>query len=225
MLDAGHRLLPFAMFDPARAVAQQLAALEPIISRIHGLKTQSTVLRSPVRALLDQGRPLMDLAAAHDLPVLFHTSINDPWAHVSDCLAVASAFPAVRFHLAHSCRFHAPLLRACAAMPNVWVDCSAHLAHCELARADSPVVASADDRVYADYTRPEQVLAAIFDLLGGRYMWGSDHPFMSWCDDTLRLRYTYGQEIAVVRALPESIQLSMLSTAPRAWLTGGKEPG
>src|SRR5688500_9728998 len=198
-VDGGGRLVQFAMFDPAREVERQVEAIRALVSagRIGGLKTQSTVIRSPVRALLEQGRALIALAAEFDLPVLFHTSVNDPWAQVSDGLAVARAFPKVRFNLAHSCRFHEPLLRECAATANVWVDCSAHLAHCQLARGNSPAVAPAAQRVRADYNEPAEALAAVHAILGnGKYLWGSDNPFMSWCDDKLRIRYSYEQEIA-----------------------------
>jgi predicted TIM-barrel fold metal-dependent hydrolase len=222
-LGARQRLLQFAMFDPSREIERQVEAIRPLIGTIHGLKTQSTVIRSPVRALLDHGRALMELAEAENLPVLFHTSVNDPWAQVSDCLEVARAFPRVRFNLAHSCRYHAPLLRECAATANVWVDCSAHLAHCQLARENSPAIAPANERVRVDYNEPAEVLVAIHKILGAggdKYMWGSDHPFMSWCDDKLRIRYTYEQEMAVVRDLPANVRRSMLSAAPEAWLFG-----
>ncbi|MEO6435497.1 MAG: amidohydrolase family protein [Tepidisphaeraceae bacterium] len=215
-----NRLLQFVMFDPSREVARQVEAIKPLLGRIVGLKTQSTVIRSPVKALLNAGRALMELAEQNDLPVLFHTSVNDPWAQVSDCLGIARAFPNVRFNLAHSCRFHAPLLRECATAPNVWVDCSAHLAHCQLARDNLAAVAPAGERVQADYTRPERVLEAIYAILGDKYMWGSDNPFMSWYDDKLRIRYTYAQEMDVIRALRESVRRSMLTDAPQAWLFG-----
>jgi predicted TIM-barrel fold metal-dependent hydrolase len=220
----GGRLLQLGMFDPSREIERQVEAIRTLVGKIRGLKTQSTVIRSPVRALLDHGRPLMELAEQHDLPVLFHTSVNDSWAQVADCLAVARAFPRVRFNLAHSCRFHAPLLRECAAAGNVWVDCSAHLAHCQLARENSPAVAPAAERVRADYNEPAEVLEAVHAILGAdKYMWGSDNPFMSWCDDKLRIRYTYEQEMAIVRDLPAHVRRSMLSSAPHGWLFGNKE--
>jgi predicted TIM-barrel fold metal-dependent hydrolase len=212
------RLLQFAMFDPAREIGRQAEAIKPLIGKIAGLKTQSTVLRSPVGNLLRDGRALMELAEANDLPVLFHTAVNDPWAQVSDCLAVARAFPKVRFNLAHSCRFHEPLLRECAATANVWVDCSAHLAHCQLARENKGAVAPVNDRVKADYTQPSKVLEAVHAIVGAKYMWGSDNPFMSWYDDRLRILYTYEQEMDVVRQLPEPIRKSMLTDAPSTWL-------
>src|SRR5205814_920301 len=103
----------FAMFDPSRKIPEQLQSLEKLRPQIRGLKTQSTVIRSPIRGLLDQGRDLMLFAEQHDLPVLFHTSYhpNDSWAQIKDCLAIAEAFPKVRFNLAHSLRFSAPDLK------------------------------------------------------------------------------------------------------------------
>jgi predicted TIM-barrel fold metal-dependent hydrolase len=221
-LDGRGRLLQFAMFDPSREVERQVHAIRAIARKIRGLKTQSSVLRSRVSDLLKAGRPLMELAEEMDWPVLFHTSVNDPWAQVSDCLAVARAFPTVRFNLAHSCRFHESLLRECAATANVWVDCSAHLAHCQLAREDKSAVTLREQRVDTDYTQPAQALEAVYKIVGEKYMWGSDNPFMSWCDDGLRILYTYKQEMEVVRALPAEVQRSMLTDAVRAWL-GKKE--
>lgn len=218
----GDRLLPFAMFDPGRCVAEQLANLERLADRIAGLKTQATIIESPIRSLLGGGWGLMALAERHGLPVLLHAS-QEPravWAQVSDCLAVAEAFPGVRFSLAHSLGFHAEHLRRAAQMPNVWVDCAAHLANCQLAREDSPIMALRDKRVDADFSRPAQVLEAVHELFGGKYIWGSDNPFMSWCDDELRILNSYGGEAAVLQALPEPVRVSMSSKAPEAWLFG-----
>lgn len=227
-VDADKRLLPLGFFDPARCVPEQLKLLEPLVGRIRGLKTQATILESPIRALLDAGSDLMRFAQQHDLPVLIHTAVypNDPWSQVADCLAVAEAFPGVRFDLAHSLRFDAEGLRRAADLPNVWVDCSAHLAQCRLAvEPDSPFVASRRGRVDADYSRPADVLQAIHDLLGGRYMWGSDNPFMSWCDDTIRVMFSYREEVDVLHALPEAAQVDMASRAPEAWLFGPDKAG
>jgi predicted TIM-barrel fold metal-dependent hydrolase len=226
-VDHDGRLLQFAMFDPGRCIKEQLKLLELLVGKIRGLKTQTTVLQSPIRELLNGGRPLMELAARHDLPVLFHTAVSpaDPWAQGADCLAVARAFPQVRFNLAHSIRFHVAHLEAAAELPNVWVDCSAHLAHCQLASQNAPAVAAAGDRVKADYSKPAQVLQTVHQMLGGKYMWGSDNPFMSWCADRMAVIFSYAQEAAVLRELSEDVRTSMLSLAPRAWLFGAKGTG
>jgi hypothetical protein len=219
-IDLDRRLSVLAMFDPSRRVREQVGNLRPLIGKITGLKVQATILQSPIAALLKEGRPLMELAAEQDLPVLFHTSIiaSDLWSQTADCLAVAEAFPTVRFNLAHSLRFHLPSLKRAAELPNVWVDCSAHLVHCQLACDDLAMVAQKGERVEADFSRPVEVLKTIHALLGGRYMWGSDNPYQSWCDDTLRAVYTYQQEADVLHALPEAIRRSMGHDAPRAWL-------
>lgn len=214
------RLLQFAMFDPAREVEKQVAAIEKIAPVIKGLKTQTTVLRAPIAKLLDESRDLMLLAERHDWPVLFHTSYNpnDAWAQIKDCLRVAEAYPKVRFNLAHSLRFSLPDLKRAAELPNVWVDSSAHLNHCTLALKDSIVVPPKKDRVDADYANPSAVLAAIHSLLDGRYMWGSDNPYMSWCDDKFKLLFSYKEEAAPLHALPEAVKFDMAHAAPRAWL-------
>ena len=224
-IDSDRRLLPLAMFDPGREVDSQLRNLRSLVEDIAGLKVQTTTIESPIKALLTTGRELMALAEQLDLPVLMHTAVlpGDCWSQVADCLAVAAAYPKVRFDLAHSLRFHAGFLRQAATMPNVWVDCAAHLAHCELARADSPVVAPRADRVDADYAKPAAVLEAIHALLPGRYSWGSDNPFMSWCDDDIRILHSYEQEAAVLADLPAAVRLSMTSIGPESWLFGRKD--
>ncbi|MCX5661080.1 MAG: amidohydrolase family protein [Planctomycetota bacterium] len=187
---------------------------------------QATILEAPIAALLKEGRAIMEFADAHALPVLFHTSIipTDQFSQVADCLRVAEAFPRVRFNLAHSLRFDEPGLRRAAKLPNVWVDCSAHLAHCGLAREGSLVVAAKQNLVDADYARPAQVLETIHHLLGGsatnKYLWGSDNPFMSWCDDTMRSIFSYREEADVLHALPAAVRESMATRGPEAWLLG-----
>jgi predicted TIM-barrel fold metal-dependent hydrolase len=222
-IDLERRLLPLAMFDPNREVPAQVAALRKLAPRLTGLKLQGTVIQSPVRGLLDVGKPLMELAAEFDLPVLIHTSIGDTdtWSQTRDCMGVAAANPKVRFNLAHSMRFHEASLRESRNLPNVWIDCSAHLAHCLGVQREFGYIAKPDQRVKADYHNPVDVLLKIYDIIGDRYLWGSDNPFMSWCDDTIRAVFTYQQEADVLHALPAKVKQSMGSDAPRAWL-GGK---
>lgn len=222
--DPQKRLLPFAMFDPSREVAAQVKKLEKLIGTIAGLKTQTTVLQSSIRALLNEGRDLMKLAQQHDLPVLIHTAVNpvDLWAQARDCLDVAEVFPRVRFNLAHSLRFDREWLARAASMPNVWVDCSAHLAHCALALKDAPPIASGERRVDADYSRPAEVLATIHEMLRGKYLWGSDNPYMSWCDDNIAMVYSYSEEAGVLHALSPRVRDDMAGAAPEAWLFGDR---
>lgn len=215
------RLLPFAMFDPAREIANQVRALEQLAGQIRGLKTQTTVLKSPISLLRSESRVLMDFAAANGLPVIVHTSYSpaDTWAQVHDCLDVAETFPSVRFNLAHSLRFDRTGLARAAQLPNVWIDCSAHVIHCRLAAEDAPAIAPrGESRVDADYSRPEEVLAAIRNIIPGKYMWGSDCPYMSWRDDSLGLLSRYEEEVSVLDKLPSKLRDELASGAATEWL-------
>jgi predicted TIM-barrel fold metal-dependent hydrolase len=223
-LDPHKRLLQFGMFDPSREVMAQVRSLETLAPKLAGLKTQTTVIQSPIRSLMNEGRDFMKLAQQHDLPVLIHTAVNpaDAWAQARDCLDVAECFPRVRFNLAHSLRFDRECLRRAGSMPNVWIDCSAHLVHCELALKDAPAIAPRERRVDADYAKPAEVLAMVHELLGGRYLWGSDFPFMSWCDDGMAAVHTYKQEADALHGLPPRVRDDMASRAPETWLFGEK---
>src|SRR5439155_618455 len=103
-------------------------------------------------------------------------------------------------------------------VPNVWVDCSAHLNHCRLATENSPIVPPKGERVDADYSKPVAVLQTIHAMLDGRYLWGSDNPYMAWCDDKLKLMFSYKDEADVLHALSEKVRIDMAQTAPRNWL-------
>jgi predicted TIM-barrel fold metal-dependent hydrolase len=224
LIDAQKRLSVLAMFDPARETAGQVKNLEKLVGKIAGLKTQTTILQSPIRKLLGEGREILQFAKQHRLPLLFHTSLSpaDTWAQARDCLDVAAAYPSMRFNLAHSLRFGQAVLEEAAKMPNVWIDCSAHLTHCDLALKNSPAVAEKKDRIDADYSRPADVLRTIHAMLGGKYLWGSDNPYMSWCVGDVKAIFSYKQEADVLHALPEDVKKSMGHDAPRAWLFGDK---
>lgn len=219
-IDTDERLSVLAMFDPSREIAKQVANLEKLAPRITGLKVQATVLESPIATLLEEGKPILQLAEQHRWPVLIHTSVHpaDPWSPVRDCIDVAVAFPKARFNLAHSLRFSLPHLKEVKSIPNVWVDCAAHLNHCALAREESPAVALKKDRIDADYTNPTKALEAVHAVLGNRYMWGSDNPFQSWCDDSIKLVHAYKQEADALHALPASVKHDIATVGPEAWL-------
>jgi predicted TIM-barrel fold metal-dependent hydrolase len=139
---------------------------------------------------------------------------------VSDCLDVAAAFPKVRFNLAHSLRFDREYLKRASEMKNVWVDCSAHLVHCQLARQNAPPIAPPARRIAADFSDPVKVLRMLHEILSGRCLWGSDNPYMSWCADSMRVIFSYADEAAVLNALPADVKKSISCTAPEAWLLG-----
>ncbi len=224
--DIAEVAIPFAMFDPAHQQQEQVAALRRLNDEfpIKGLKTQPTIIQAPIRGLLEDGRCLMDLAAELDIPVLIHSSIHpgDLWSQTSDILDVVETWPNVRFCVAHSCRYDLPSIQRLSGLPNAWMDCSAHGIHCDLAVDGSAVVAVPDRRMEADYSRPDLVMKALYDLVPKQLIWGSDAPYYSYAarhdGQTLRLLSTYEKEVAALDALTETERLDVLHHNTRRFL-------
>ena len=102
--------LPFAMFDPLRETA---ASGKSVACALHdeytfyGLKTQTTMLQSPIKSLLKEGRVFLELAREWNLPLLIHSSVlpSDKWAQASDIIDIAELVSRDSFQ----CRAFLPL--------------------------------------------------------------------------------------------------------------------
>lgn len=219
-------LVPFAMLDPERDPAGQVASLRALRKRypFRGMKIQATLIRAHIRTLLGKSAALVELAEEWNLPFVIHSSVHpdDPWSPVQDILEVARAFPRVRFVLAHSCRFDREGLDAVAETPNTWFDCSAHRIHCELACSDSPAVALPADRFPSDYRDPTQVLHDLAEAYPNALIWGSDSPYYSWIarhgDLPERLISSYPLEWECVAALNPERREAITKTNTLNWL-------
>lgn len=215
--DLGARTIPFAMLDPMREPAAQVARLRELLREFpfYGLKIQATMTQSRVTALLKggEGRCFIDFAAEHNLPFLIHSSVikTDPWSQAEDILRVAESAPNIRFCLAHSCRFDRVCLDRIAELPNTWFDCSAHRIHCKAAAAGMGFLAEPERRFATDYSDPKTVLRDLAAAYPKKLIWGSDTPFQSFVADEessglISLRSTYEEEIDCVRSLPDDVQ-------------------
>ncbi len=204
-------VFPFAMFDPGREIAAQIAALRELKRDfpIYGLKTQPTIIQSPITALNGAGAAILELAREWNVPVLIHSSVFplDVWSQARDILDIAQKWPAVRFNLAHSCRFDLECLERLALLPNCWFDVSAHGIHCELATQNSPVVAPTERRFNADYAQPAAVLRDLATVFSKKLLWGSDSPYYSFAatveQETLALLSSFERETGFFQALPD----------------------
>jgi len=222
----GRLTLPFAILDPEREPAAQVARLRELHQQFpfYGLKIQATMIEAKVSSLLTTGRAFLELAAELDVPFLIHSSVakNDPWSQASAILEIAEQTPEVRFCLAHSCRFDRACLDRVAELPNTWFDCSAHRIHCEAAVDNLPIVASGAERFPADYRDPSAVLAAMAEAYPHKLMWGSDSPFQSYVakhdGELLELRSTYEEESNCLHALTLARKTQVAWTNTRAFL-------
>lgn len=212
--DLGRLTIPFAILDPVREPAAQIARLRELHREFpfYGLKIQPTMIQSDVGGLLQEGRGFLDLAAELNLPFIIHSSVapDDTWSQAFSILKVAEATPEVRFCLAHSCRYDRECLDRVAELPNTWFDCSAHRIHCEGVVRGYSFVAPPERRFEADYRDPTAVLLALAEAYPTKLIWGSDTPFQSYVADIdgkfVSLRSTYAAETECVHALPEKLQ-------------------
>ncbi|MDB6028663.1 MAG: hypothetical protein JWM68_4886 [Verrucomicrobiales bacterium] len=206
--DLGRKTLPFVMLDPMRAPNAQAKELRKLRGqyKFYGLKIQSTILQSDIKALLKEGRCFLDLAEEWDLPFLIHSSVNpsDKWAQAKDILKIAELNPQIRFCLAHSCRFDKECLDRVNELPNTWFDNSAHCIHCDCAVQNLGVVAPKERRFKSDYSKPAQVITDLAEAYPTKFMWGSDSPFYSYVGrldgGVLSLASSYEKEVKALRA-------------------------
>lgn len=207
------RITPLVMLDPSRRVAEQVTALRQLRQRhaFAGFKIQPTILQSPIRSLLNEGRAFLELAEEWNCPILIHSSIaaHDVWSQCSDILDIAEQTPRVRFCLAHSCRYDRPSLDRLATLPNAWFDCSAHRIHCESVQRGLDNVALKERRFATDYANPTQVLHDLNAAYPNKLMWGSDSPFYSWITSKGRLPFSlkssYQEETDCLFGLEEKV--------------------
>ena len=213
------RAIPLGMFDPARSLDAQIQSLQLLHAEFgfRGLKTQPTIIQSPILSLLSsRGGRLLDLAESHAWPILIHSSVHpeDPWSQVHDILTLVKSRPNLRFCLAHSCRFDRPGLDEIATLPNAWFDCSAHRIHCQLAVDNHPSVAPKKTRFPSDYRNPTQVLHDLASAYGRKMIWGTDAPFESYADDSLQLLSSYREEVEVLAGIPAAYQRTIAYDNP-----------
>ena len=212
------RFLPFPIFDPSRQAKEQVNLWEELIKRypVFGLKTCSTYIQSFVNDLETTGRPILDFAEKHNLPLLFHSSYyrKDPWASVFDIIALAENHPELRICIAHTARFTKSVLDRADKLPNCFVDLSAFDIHCTLAAEDSEHIAMGEDKFPADYHNPAAAMNKIASTYPNTIIWGSDTPANYFIQNyrdrdgnevNCSLKSPYNREITLLKSLPPEL--------------------
>jgi len=221
----GKRILPFFMFDPTRETEEQAQIMDTLSKKypVYGLKTATTYIQAFVNDLDRKGKPILDFVKKKNLPILFHSSVQptDPWASVNDIIGFAERHPDVRVCIAHSARFAKPVLEEAHRLKNCFVDLSAFLIHCKLARVDSDIVAAENIRFPANYKNPLSVMSRLIKEYPDTMIWGSDTPFYYWiqkfytADGKIsedRLECGFKEEIQLLHSLPDELKYRVAYT-------------
>lgn len=173
--------IPFAHVDTLRETRKQVRTLERLLERFrfYGLKVHPRATQARLATLGREGRPLLEFARAHDLPLIFHTAYPgspDRYSQISQLLEIARAEPDLRFCAAHFCGFHQATFDEVARYDNVWVDSAAMSIGCDVVRQKSPIYESGPARIRANYRDPAQVFAVLARRYPTKFMWGTDNP-------------------------------------------------
>jgi predicted TIM-barrel fold metal-dependent hydrolase len=227
--EAVGRILPFAGIDPGRFVGAQIRALEALLAEypVYGLKAVGVSVQSSHRHLTGKGQAFLRLAAERNLPVLLHSTsyAGDSYSHNRINLAVARAFPQVRFCLAHCLGFDRVDLDAAAALPNVWVDSAAMKIQVE----PEEILAPLARRFVSEYSDYRRVFSDLVRTYPDTMVWGSDSPAYSYMEKrryadgsmvNFVLRGTYEQERAALAALTPAEAQQTANTNTRRFLFG-----
>ncbi len=177
--------IPFMLIDTVRETRKQVRVLESLLERypFYGLKIHPRVAQARLATLGREGRPLLEFARAHDLPILAHTAYPgspDRFSQISDMLEVARAHPELRFCAAHFCGFHQKTFEEVARYDNVWVDSAAMGIGCDLVVRKSKIYESGRAKIPSDYRDPPKVFAELARRFPDHFMWGTDNPAHTW---------------------------------------------
>jgi hypothetical protein len=223
------RILPFACIDPGRFVRAQIQALEALMSEypVYGFKAVGVSIQSSHRHLTGKGEAFLRLAAERNLPVLMHSTAyeGDRYSHTRINLAVARAYPQVRFCLAHCLGFDRVHLDEADAMPNVWVDSAAMKIQIE----PQEILAPPARRFASDYADYRRVFSDLVRAYPDTMIWGSDSPAYTYIEKrryadgstvNFILRGSYEQEKAALDALTATQARQAANTNTRRFLFG-----
>jgi len=173
--------IPFAIIDTLRETRRQVRVLASLLQRypFYGLKVHPRTTQAEISTLGREGRPLLEFARAHDLPILFHSAYPgspDRFSQIPQILELARAHPKLRFCAAHFCGFHRKIFEEVARHDNVWVDAAAMSIGCDLVLQKSKVYESGAAKIPSDYGDPPAVFAEISRRFPDHFMWGTDNP-------------------------------------------------
>jgi len=179
--DYRRMFIPFAIVDTLRETRKQVRVLESLIERypFYGLKVHPRTTQARISTLSKEGRPILEFARAHDLPILFHAAYPgspDPFSQISYILELARANPDLRFCAAHFCGFHQKTFEAIAETDNIWVDSAAMGIGCDLVVEKSKIYESGPAKIPGNYRDPPSVFAEIARRFPRHFMWGTDNP-------------------------------------------------
>ena len=180
------KLIVFPMFSMNYAIDEQISFLEQAVLNgdIYGLKYYSDSDANEISQIAHKGKPFIDFALKHNLPITFHTSevatiAEHGLSNAMDVLNLALEIPGLRVSIAHMAHFsrRVLLLAEKLSLPNLFFDLSPLLHLCNVRR-----LCTNDKMLSLDYSTPKSVLRFALNTFPCNVLWGSDMPFNFTCN-------------------------------------------
>jgi predicted TIM-barrel fold metal-dependent hydrolase len=167
------QIYPFLCVDPSNMANKQIDYLEKEASRrrIFGLKLHTLAASATATELISTG--FVDFAVSHNIPILVHSGLEDPYSHPYNAVKLAKQFPELRVCIAHLARFDSETLETVSKTDNLFVDCSPFLQLLNIEKQSS----SSSRRSLIDFDNPEETLLRYYSSLKDHLVWGSDEPW------------------------------------------------
>lgn len=222
------RILTFGMFSLCRGVEEQVATLDRhfLNGEMFGLKYYADTDRFDLNQFADVGKPFIDLALRHNVPIVFHISQCSSLGGVGysfpeGVMTLAKRYPALRVSIAHMAHFNEAILKESQALENVFFDLSPFLHLCHIRKC-----VAMDPAWRLPYDDPEAVLKIVASELPNKLMWGTDMPVNYTCDlncdshDFQHERYTLEENYRIFRSLPAASQRALETNNVERFLYG-----
>ncbi len=185
-------LLPFLSVSTRDKVNEQISFIRDMLQQypIYGLKYHSSM--DLCAANEKSFEPFANLAMECDLPILFHTKM-DNYANPMNLLDFAKKYPEIRICAAHLAQLYKPFyeeLHSDIHYQNVFIDCA------PLSR-NHFAMSAMNPNEHLIFSNPVCLIKELSNENPGRILWGSDAPWNRYVNDQNRV-VEYPDDVTLV---------------------------
>ncbi len=165
---------PFMCVDPSTKQKEQLDFLSSLSKnrKFFGLKLHTLATGSTALDLESNG--FADFAIAHNLPIMIHSGLNDPFSHPKNILKLASDNPELRVCIAHLAWLDQEVISQISKKDNLFIDTAPFLQICSCVERSDTAVSRFN---LVDSRDVVSSLLKYYFLLKDNLVWGTDEPW------------------------------------------------
>jgi hypothetical protein len=165
---------PFMGIDPSTKQKEQLDFLSSLSKdkKNFGLKLHTLATGATALELKSSG--FVDFAIAHNLPIMIHSGLNDPFSHPRNILELASDNPELRVCIAHLAWLDQEVISQVSKKDNLFIDTAPFLQICGCVKRSDIAVSRFN---LVDSGDVVSSLLKYYSILKDNLVWGTDEPW------------------------------------------------